>query len=230
MDTTMTMTPMNASKMLGGKLARLFNQDEIAGLLGLAEEKDDEFWKSQKLTVVARFYAFLQNHLGIPFTVERDTLADEKLAHMGLLAEHFMQTGLTYKVVRNWWLEEGAYLHKKAYVVKHEQERADSMCIKVLFFFEGDKPRYLGYAHFVDVETAPLDSVELKSGMAITRAATLYPVNEEAKAHAFPVYSLSELTKHSLLEQAKAFESLRKKFGAKEVKLIVRNKQANAQA
>lgn len=225
----MTTIPMNASKMLSGKLARLFNKEELVEILGLAEEKDEDFWNTQKLTVVARFYAYLQNHLGIPFTDERDTLSDEKLAHMSLIAEHFMQNGLTYKVVRTWWLEEGVYLHKKQYTVKHEQERADSLCIKALFFFEGEQPRFLGYTHVVDVETNPL-GLEGPESLTPTRMATLFPANEEDKAHAFPVYSITELSKQSLLEQARAFESLRKKFGAKEVKLIVRNKPASAEA
>jgi hypothetical protein len=218
-----TTRPMAASKMLGSKLARLFDKAQIIELLGLIEEQDPEFWEAQKLTVTSRFYEFLLHRLELPLTTERSTLSDDKLGYLGMIAGHLMHNGLTYKDVRDWWLHEGGYLHKKQFAAKREQERAASFCLNALFLFEDQKPKYLSYAYVMDLESGGLESVGNKE-FGVIRKPILLDIKDEKSAHAFPVYSLSELTKESLLEQASSFETLRKQLGAKEVKLLPKHK------
>jgi hypothetical protein len=214
---------MVASKMLGSKLARLFDKAQVIETLGLTEEQNEEFWETQKMTVTTRFYEFLLHRLELPLTTERSTLSDEKAGHLGMVAGHLMHNGLTYKDVRDWWLHEGGYLHKKQFAAKREQDRAASFCIKALFLFEDQKPKYLSYAYVMGIESGGLEGGGDKEFAAI-RTPVLLDLTHEKDAHEFPVYSLSELTKESLLEQAKSFETLRKQLGAKEVKLLPKHK------
>jgi hypothetical protein len=218
-----TLKPMAASKMLGSKLARLFDKTQVIETLGLTEEQNEEFWEAQKMTVTTRFYEFLLHRLELPLTTERSALSDEKAGYLGMIAGHLMHNGLTYKDVRDWWLHEGGYLHKKQFAAKREQERAANFSIKALFLFEDQKPKYLSYAYVTDLESGGIES-GVNNEFAAIRTPVLLELKDEKDAHAFPVYSLSELTKESLLEQTKSFETLRKQLGAKEVKLLPKHK------
>lgn len=221
-----TMNPMNAAKMLGAKLARLYDPAQITLMLGITQEQPEKFWEAQKMTVVARFYEFLLHREGLPLTTDRATLPEEKIAYLGLVAGHLMNGGLTYTDVRDWWLMEGKYLHEKQFAAKRELERLNSACIKVMFLFEDSKPKFLSYATVVDIETDPLGALNVFDAQTAPRAQRQAILVDEASAHEFPVYSVSELDKDSLAEQAKSFEALSRILGATGVKLLVKRKSA----
>lgn len=184
---------------LNAALRVLYNRDDVARVLGVLEEKTDEFWEQQRRTVMHRFYSFLLAQLGLPQTLEKEALDLTTAARIHEAATAALDSGLTYETVRRWWLLQGRFLHTSAFNAEHERKRVENSRLSVLVFFEGSRPLWLG----INSETHEPVLLEDKEA-----------------AHAFPVYSVTDLTPAGLDRAAENFKVLVCKLGATHVKVL----------
>ena len=187
-----------AVSALHHNLHKLFNQAEITRLLDLTEPRDDEFWEEQRHIVVSRFYTYLLNFMGWDLTLDRLSLSVGQATEVNFGAEYFLRAGITYEKVRQWWLLQGQFIHKRAFEAKRERDYLKTMSINVLCFFEGKRPLWLAFE--------PDNTVKL--------------VENKDEAFAFPVFSITDLDKAVLLNAANDFSALCREVGATHVKVL----------
>jgi hypothetical protein len=192
------LTAAGAGKQLGILLSSLANHQDIAEVLNLDEPQEEGFWEVQDQTVKNRFYAYVLHDVGLPLTLSRKELTAEQAALLFTRAYRLKEKGLTYKEVRDWWLNQGMYLHASQFDAKREAEQLAKTCLRVLVFPQEGGAKYLAY----DEQHQPI----------------LVP--DAAEAFQFPVTSQSQLAPQKLLEDAKHFRGLVGQLNAKQVKLL----------
>lgn len=132
----------NAAILLNYQLAKMYDQAEVASLLGIKSEKPDEFWTEQRRTVAHRFYAYLLSLAGLEPTLVQQDLTVEQYGILNYLGQHHLRAGLNYTFVRNWWLSEGVVLHTIAFDQKRVLARRAKQCLRLVAIIPGVGLRY----------------------------------------------------------------------------------------
>ena len=174
--------------------------EEVRKVLGIEslDKMSEEFWQTQIYAARNRYYRMLLSMDGtLPLSTEFTDLDDYDLGRLQKLSENFHKNGHTYVDVRKWWKERGEFLSDKAFKLRRERKELEQTFLSVLFVFEKGA-QWLTYH---SVSGADLTTREM--------------------AHRFSVESFSQTEKPYLDEMAKHFESLKKQFGAKAVKVLV---------
>lgn len=174
--------------------------EEVRKVLGIEslDKMPEEFWQTQLYAARNRYYRMLLSMDDtLPLSTEYTDLDDYDLGRLQKLSESFHKNGSTYADVRKWWKERGEFLSDKAFKLRRERNEIGQTFLSVLFVFEKGA-QWLTYHVGVG---ADLTTREL--------------------AHRFHIESISQTQKSYLTEMAKHFESLKKQFGAKEVKVLV---------
>jgi hypothetical protein len=196
------LTAAGARTQLGAILAKLTTRDNIAKVLGITDEQPEEFWAVQEKTAKNRFFSYLLHDLGLPLTLERKGLELSQAALVITRAYRLLEKGLTYDVVRNWWLSQGTYLHHRSFEAKREAEHLASLCVRVMVEFPEGRPKFLAY----DERYLPI------------------LVDQLADAHEATVFSIAQLHKDQLVFDADDFRGLVGQLNATGVKLLVGRK------
>ncbi len=162
------------------------------------DKMPEEFWQTQMYAAKNRYFRFLLAVDGnLPLSSEYSDLDDFDLGRLQKLSENFHKKGFTYAEVRAWWKDRGEFESDKAFRLRRENLELQRTFLSVLFVFEKGA-QWLMYDSLFG---ANLTTREM--------------------AHRFQVDSASQTEKSYLTEMAKHFESLKKMFGAKEVKVLV---------
>lgn len=133
-----------ASKVVGHALVKMFSKENVMAAIGMEhDDKGDDFWRAQTYSVVARFYDYVLYQMGLALTLDRDDLTPEQFGLVMYGINTALRDGVTYQVVRDWWLCEGQLLHNAAFTAKHEAERLATLRMRVLVFFDQARPRFL---------------------------------------------------------------------------------------
>lgn len=174
--------------------------EEVRKVLGIEtlDNMPEEFWQTQIYAARNRYFRMLLSMDGnLPLSTEYLDLDDYDLGRLQKLSEAFHKNGRTYADVRKWWKDRGEFLSDKAFKLRRERKELEQTFLTVLFVFEKGA-QWLTY--------------HADSGADLTT---------REMAHRFSVDSVSQTEKSYLTEMAKHFESLKKHFGAKEVKVLV---------
>lgn len=174
--------------------------EEVRKVLGIEslDKMSVEFWETQQYAARNRYFRMLLSMDGnLPISTEYFDLDDYDLGRLQKLSENFHASGRTYADVRKWWKERGEFLSDKAFKLRRERKEIEQTFLSVLFVFEKGA-QWLTY-----------------------HAAGGADLTTREMAHRFTVESISQTEKSYLAEMAKHFESLKKQFGAKEVKVLV---------
>ena len=174
--------------------------EEVRKVLGIESlhKMPEEFWQTQLYTARNRYYRMLLSMDDtLPLSAEYPDLDDYDLGRLQKLSESFHKNGRTYADVRKWWKERGEFLSDKAFKLRRERKEIEQTFLSVLFVFE---------------KGAQWLTFNADSGAVLTT---------REMAHRFPVESISQTAKSYLADMAKHFESLKKQFGAKEVKVLI---------
>ena len=174
--------------------------EEVCKVLGIEslDKKSEEFWQTQLYAARNRYFRMLLSmDNNLPLSTEYFDLDDYDLGRLQKLSESFHKDGRTYADVRKWWKERGEFLSDKAFKLRRERKELEQTFLSVLFVFEKGA-QWLTY--------------HAGAGADLTTS---------EMAHRFPVESISQTEKPYLAEMAKHFESLKKQFGAKEVKVLI---------
>lgn len=174
--------------------------EDVRKVLGIQslDSMPEEFWQTQIYAARNRYFRMLLAlDQTLPLSTEYSDLDDYDLGRLQRASEQFHKAGLTYADVRKWWKEGGEFKSDMAFKLRREKKELSQTFLSVLFVFEKGA-QWLTY--------------NAKLGAELTT---------REMAHRFPVDSLSQTEKPYLAEMAKHFESLKKQFGAKEVKVLV---------
>lgn len=158
----------------------------------------EEFWQTQIYAARNRYFRMLlamDQHL--PLSTEYSDLDDFDLGRLQRASEQFHKAGFTYADVRKWWKERGVFESDKSFRLRREKKALEQTFLSVIFVFEKGA-QWLTY--------------NARLGAELTT---------REMAHRFSVDSPSQTEKAYLAEMAKHFESLKKQFGAKEVKVLI---------
>lgn len=170
---------------------------KVLGIQSL-DSMSEEFWQTQIYAARNRYFRMLLAlDQSLQLSTEYSDLDDYDLSRLQLASEQCHKAGLTYADVRKWWKEGGEFASDMAFKLRRERKELSQTFLSVLFVFEKGA-QWLTY--------------NSKLGAELTT---------REMAHRFPVESVSQTEKPYLTEMAKHFESLRKQFGAKEVKVLV---------
>ena len=170
---------------------------KVLGIQSL-DSMSEEFWQTQIYAARNRYFRMLLAlDQSLQLSAEYSDLDDYDLSRLQLASEQCHKAGLTYADVRKWWKEGGEFTSDMAFKLRRERKELSQTFLSVLFVFEKGA-QWLTY--------------NSKLGAELTT---------REMAHRFPVESVSQTEKPYLTEMAKHFESLRKQFGAKEVKVLV---------
>jgi hypothetical protein len=135
----------NPMKALGKALAALATREHISEVLGLTEQKPEEFWRIQKFSVASRFFAYIRWMAGESVAQQYHYLSDSEAIHYRDVVQEYLAEGLTYHTIRNWWLSQGAFLNRIEMDAIHEKEYLAELVSRVLVFLESGPPQYLAY-------------------------------------------------------------------------------------
>ena len=180
--------------------AIVIDADDVRVALGIEslDSMPEEFWQTQIYAARNRYFRMLLDlDKVLPLSTEYEDLDEMSIERLRRASEQFHKAGLTYADVRKWWKEVGEFKSDKAFKLRREKKMLESTGLGVIFVFEKGA-QWLTY--------------NAKFGAELTT---------REMAHRFPVESVSQTEKPYLAEMAKHFESLKKQFGAKEVKVLV---------
>ena len=174
--------------------------ESVRVVLGIEfiDNMPEEFWQTQIYAARNRYFRMLlamDQHL--PLSTEYSDLDDFDLGRLQRASEQFHKAGFTYADVRKWWKERGEFESDKSFRLRREKKALEQTFLSVIFVFEKGA-QWLTY--------------NARLGAELTT---------REMAHRFSVDSPSQTKKAYLAEMAKHFESLKKQFGAKEVKVLI---------
>ena len=177
-------------------------KEQIALALGIQETttQPEEFWTEQRRAARQRFFLLCLQRMGLDLGTYRETL-DSAQAHLVAdEAEHLLDhEALTYTLVRQWFLNRGQFDYSAAVIRRQERAKLHGLALRVLVLLEAGGAKYLAYG----------------PGMTDVRL-----VDKREDAYQFPVLSPSELDKAHLEAMASHFETVRKHFEGKKVKIL----------